>query len=70
MFEMIKIEFKHTFPLKVWFILLQNLNVENLQIHLKVTSCWKWKISIVDLLSPTYTSLDNLKNRVKSTIIF
>jgi hypothetical protein len=27
------------------------------------------KYSMVHLLSPTYTSLENLKNRIKSTII-
>jgi hypothetical protein len=60
-----QIEFKHTFPLDFWCILLWYLNIENLQVHCKATYVGNGEYSIIHLLSPTCTSLDILKNRGK-----
>jgi hypothetical protein len=34
-----QIELKHIFPLEVWCIVLKDLDIGNLQIHFKGTSC-------------------------------
>jgi hypothetical protein len=39
-----QIEFKPSFALVVWFILLYYLNFENLQEQFRAKLCWKWKI--------------------------
>jgi len=60
-----QIEFKHIFPLEVWCILLQYLNIETYKHILKVHHVENGEYSIIHLLSFTCTSLDNLKSKIK-----